>query len=50
MSSQRLSSDQIFNGKVFSIERDRVRLANGREVTLDIVRHPKSVVLVPRGP
>ncbi len=47
MSSQRLSSDQIFNGKVFSIERDRVRLANGREVTLDIVRHPKSVVLVP---
>jgi len=46
MSSQRLSSDQIFNGKVFSIERDRVRLANGREVTLDIVRHPTQAAAV----
>src|SRR5204862_3370146 len=37
----------VFKGKVFSVERERVRLANGREVTLDLVRHPKSVVLVP---
>jgi ADP-ribose pyrophosphatase len=44
---QRLSGEVVFTGKVFSIERDRVRLSNGREVTLDLVRHPKSVVLVP---
>ena len=41
------SSEQVFKGKVFSVDRDRVTLPNGREVTLDIVRHPKSVVLVP---
>jgi ADP-ribose pyrophosphatase len=44
---QRLSVEVVFTGKVFSIERERVRLPNGREVTLDLVRHPKSVVLVP---
>jgi len=44
---ERLGAEQVFKGKVFSVERDRVRLANGREVTLDIVRHPKSVVLLP---
>jgi len=41
------TSEQVFKGKVFSVDRDRVTLPNGREVTLDIVRHPKSVVLVP---
>jgi len=41
------NSEQVFKGKVFSVDRDRVTLPNGREVTLDIVRHPKSVVLVP---
>jgi ADP-ribose pyrophosphatase len=44
---QRLSGEVVFTGKVFSVERDRVRMPNGREVTLDVVRHPKSVVLVP---
>lgn len=44
---QHLGSERAFKGKVFSVERERVRLANGREVNLDIVRHPKSVVLVP---
>lgn len=42
-----LNSEHIFTGKVFSVDRDRVTLPNGRAVTLDIVRHPKSVVLVP---
>lgn len=44
---ERLDSSTVFNGKVFSIERDRVRMPNGRTVTLDVVRHPRSVVLVP---
>lgn len=43
----RLSGELVFKGKVFSVERERVRMPNGREVTLDLVRHPKSVVLIP---
>ncbi len=45
--SEILHSERIFDGKVFDVERDRVRLPNGREVTLDVVRHPRSVVLLP---
>jgi ADP-ribose pyrophosphatase len=44
---ERLSHERLFDGKVFDIDRDRVRMPNGREVTLDIVRHPRSVVLLP---
>jgi ADP-ribose pyrophosphatase len=46
-SPETLSTEQIFDGKVFDVERDRVRMPNGREVTVDIVRHPRSVVLLP---
>src|SRR6478735_6708996 len=42
-----LGSERVFEGKVFSVERDRVRLPNGREVTMDLVRHARSVVLLP---
>jgi ADP-ribose pyrophosphatase len=42
-----LSQERVFEGKVFDIERERVRMTNGRDVTLDVVRHPKSVVLLP---
>jgi ADP-ribose pyrophosphatase len=45
--AERLRSEKAFEGRVFSVDRDRVRMPNGREVTLDIVRHPKSVVLIP---
>lgn len=44
---EQLESSTVFTGKVFSIVRDRVRMPNGRTVTLDVVRHPRSVVLVP---
>jgi ADP-ribose pyrophosphatase len=44
---ERLSGELVFRGKVFSVERDRVQMPNGREVMLDIIRHPKSVVLIP---
>ena len=44
---EKLESEQIFKGKVFSVERDRVKMPNGRAVTVDIVRHSQSVVLVP---
>lgn len=42
-----LDRQRLFDGKVFDVERNRVRLPNGREVTLDVVRHPASVVIVP---
>jgi ADP-ribose pyrophosphatase len=45
--AERLTSDRVFRGKVFNVDRDRVRMPNGREVTADVVRHSKSVVLVP---
>ena len=43
----RLDHQRLFDGKVFDVDRDRVRMPNGREVTLDVVRHPRSVVLLP---
>ena len=42
-----LSSEEVFKGKVFAVTRDKVKLANGRTITVDVVRHSKSVVLVP---
>ena len=42
-----LTHERVFDGKVFDIDRDRVRMPNGRTVTVDVVRHPKSVVLIP---
>jgi ADP-ribose pyrophosphatase len=43
----RLSSTPSFKGRIFSVTVDRVTVPNGRTVTLDIVRHPGSVVLLP---
>ena len=42
-----ISQDVAFSGKVFTVERDHVELPHGRTVVLDVVRHPKSVVLIP---
>jgi ADP-ribose pyrophosphatase len=42
-----LEHQRVYDGKVFDIDRDRVRMPNGREVTVDVVRHPPSVVIVP---
>ena len=44
---EQLSSERIFDGKVFDVDRDRVRLPHGREVTVDVIRHPASAVIVP---
>ncbi|HVZ23258.1 MAG TPA: NUDIX hydrolase [Vicinamibacterales bacterium] len=43
----RLTTERAFEGKVFSVDRDRVRLPHGREATQDVVRHSKSVVILP---
>jgi ADP-ribose pyrophosphatase len=46
-SAERLSTERLLDGAVFDVDRDRVRMPNGREVVVDVVRHPRSVVLVP---
>jgi ADP-ribose pyrophosphatase len=43
----RLSSTEAFKGRIFTVTVDRVTVPNGRTVTLDMVRHPGSVVLLP---
>ena len=45
--AERLKHERVFDGRVFAVDRDVVRLPNGREATLDVVRHPRSVVLIP---
>jgi ADP-ribose pyrophosphatase len=45
--AEQLDSERVFQGKVFSVDRDRVKMPNGRTVTVDVVRHSRSVVLVP---
>jgi len=42
-----LSTERVFQGKVLDVDRDRVRMPNGREVDVDVVRHVRSVVLLP---
>ncbi|MBI4477158.1 MAG: NUDIX hydrolase [Acidobacteria bacterium] len=41
------STKTIHRGRVFDVASDRVLMPHGREVTLDIIRHPPSVVLLP---
>ena len=45
--SDRLDHERIFEGKVFNVDRDTVRMPNGREVSVDVIRHPPSAVIVP---
>ena len=44
---ERLSHQRMFDGKVFAVDRDQVRMPNGREVTVDVIRHVPSAVIVP---
>lgn len=45
--AETLSHEIVFEGPIFTIERDRVRMPNGHDGTLDVVRHHGSAVLVP---
>jgi ADP-ribose pyrophosphatase len=42
-----LSSRLVYDGRIFDVTVDRVRLPHGREADLEIVRHEGSVVLLP---
>jgi ADP-ribose pyrophosphatase len=41
------SRKTIYQGRIFALEVDRVRLPSGHTVEMEIVRHPGSVVLLP---
>lgn len=38
---------EVYRGRVFSLSVDRVTLPSGHTTTMDVVRHPGSVVLLP---
>ena len=38
---------EVYRGRIFRLEVDRVTLPTGHTVTLEVVRHPGSVVLLP---
>ena len=42
-----LGSRTVHSGPIFTVARDLVRLPNGRETTMDVVRHRASVILIP---
>jgi ADP-ribose pyrophosphatase len=45
---RRVDGQEVYAGRLFQVFKDRVRLANGRETTREIVRHPGSVAIIPR--
>jgi ADP-ribose pyrophosphatase len=42
-----ISSRTIYQGRIFEVALDRVRLPHGVEHDMEIVRHPGSVVMLP---
>jgi len=42
-----LERRSVYEGRIFTVTVDRVRLPSGHTIDLDIVRHPGSVVLLP---
>lgn len=45
--SQVLKHEMVYEGRIFTVARDRVRLPSGHESTLEVVHHHGSVVLLP---
>ena len=43
----KLSSRTAFEGRVFAVSVERVRLPHGHEANMEVVRHPTSVILLP---
>ena len=42
-----LSSEPLYQGRVFAVRRDRVRMPDGREAAYDVIDHPGAVTLIP---
>ena len=44
---QKLSSERVYSGKIFDIDRDKVLLPSGRESTREVLRHPGACGILP---
>lgn len=44
---ERLGTREIYRGRTFNVDVDRVRLPNGREMDLELVHHPGAAAVVP---
>jgi ADP-ribose pyrophosphatase len=44
---ERLETRRMLEGLVFEVDRDRVLMPSGRQVEVDVIRHPPSVVIIP---
>ena len=42
-----ISSERVFEGKVFEVYRERVKLPHGPTTNVEVVRHPAAAVIVP---
>ena len=47
MDFKTIATQQIYQGRVFSVRQDQVQMPDGRLVRLDIVDHPPAVLIVP---
>jgi len=47
MTESTISSRTIYKGRVLTLHVDRVKLANGRETTREIVEHPGAAAIIP---
>jgi ADP-ribose pyrophosphatase len=47
MDHKRLATARVYSGKLLKIDLDRVRLPNGRETDLEMVRHPGASAVLP---
>ncbi len=47
MSAEVQNSSLIHSGRVFKLVRERLKLANGNTVDLDVIRHPGAAAMVP---
>ena len=45
---QIINSESVFNGKMFNINRDKVKLPTGQEQTRETLLHPGAVVILPK--
>jgi ADP-ribose pyrophosphatase len=45
---EQMESQRVYDGKLFKVYRDRVRLPDGKDTVREIVRHPGSIAIVPR--
>jgi ADP-ribose pyrophosphatase len=43
----RIDGDVVYEGKFLKLERDRVRLPDGKETYREFIRHPGAVVILP---